>query len=357
MKRLLLSFLTVSTFSTVSAQVTITANDMPVNGDTLRYSTTLGVNLGFLLTDTGANKTWNLDTLSSLTQRVDEYKSALQVNPIYVLISPTAYGYKVADTFGMQGVPLPIAITEVYTFFSKKTGPARFVAEGFAAKVSGVPTPAVYSNEDEQYFFPLNYGNPEDSTDFKLSVSLATVGSMKQQGYRKTRVDAWGSITTPYFTTPKNCLRIRTEINEIDSVTISPLPAVGIPRRSVDYKWLVPGEHYPALWITANIVGGNETITTVRYRDAYKPSAIQEAGNKATLTVLRAIPNPATQNIRIQLPVVSGEYVVEVFDMQGRLLATQKNDATLDIVALPAGSYIARVSYEQSVGYASFIKK
>ncbi|MBW7914342.1 MAG: hypothetical protein H3C54_11770, partial [Taibaiella sp.] len=177
MKNCLLSFLLIGTAFTANAQVSITANDMPVNGDTLRYSTTLAVGLNINLNDTGANKVWNFDTLTPLIQRVDEYKSALQVSPLYASISLTAYGYKVADTLGLGGTPLPVTVTEVYTFFSKKNSPSRFVAEGFGARISGTPVPAVYSNEDEWYYFPLNYGN-DDTSDFHLKVQVTSVGSL-----------------------------------------------------------------------------------------------------------------------------------------------------------------------------------
>ncbi|HEY9177934.1 MAG TPA: hypothetical protein VIN07_09600, partial [Flavipsychrobacter sp.] len=192
MKNCLLTLLLILAISATHAQVSITANDMPVNGDTLRYSATLATGFNINLNDTGANKVWNFDTLTPILQRVDEYKSVLQVNPVYaaVITSLTAYGYKVADTLGLGSSPLPVSVTEVYTFFNKKTNPSpRFVAEGFGARINGTPVPAVYSNEDEWYFFPLNYGD-HDTSDFYLKVQVPSLGSLVQSGYRYTRVDA-----------------------------------------------------------------------------------------------------------------------------------------------------------------------
>lgn len=356
MKNCLLSFLLIGTAFFANAQVSITANDMPVNGDTLRYSTTLAVGFNINLNDTGANKVWNFDTLTSMLQRVDEYKSALQVSIAYGIISPIAYGYKVADTLGLGGTPLPITVTEVYTFFSKKNSPSRFVAEGFGARISGTPVPAVYSNEDEWYYFPLNYGN-NDTSDFYLKVQVPSVGSLVQEGDRYTNVDAWGTIKTPFFTTPQNCIRVRTEVVAVDSVQVSPLPAIGIPRRTVDYKWLVPGEHYPALWITTTITGSTETITAVRYRDSYRPSSIQDAAKGNTISRLDIYPNPATDDTKISIPGNISEYTVEVYDMQGRVLIRVQNTDVINIAELVPGNYLVRLSYENGVGYAPMVKQ
>lgn len=356
MKNCLLSFLLIGTVFFANAQVSITANDMPVNGDTLRYSTTLAVGFNINLNDTGANKVWNFDTLTPLIQRVDEYKSALQVSPLYASISLTAYGYKVADTLGLGGTPLPVTVTEVYTFFSKKNSPSRFVAEGFGARISGTPVPAVYSNEDEWYYFPLNYGN-DDTSDFHLKVQVPSVGSLVQSGNRYTKVDAWGTIKTPFFTTPQNCIRVRTEVVAVDSVQVSPLPAIGIPRRTVDYKWLVPGEHYPALWITTTITGGTETITAVRYRDSYRPSSIQDAAKGKTISRLDIYPNPTSDDMQISIPGNISEYAVEVYDMQGRILMSVRNEDVINITSLSPGNYLVRLSHESGVAFAPFVKQ
>ncbi len=356
MKNCLLTLLLISVISNANAQVTITANDMPVNGDTLRYSTTLALGFNINLNDTGANKVWNFDTLTPMLQRVDEYKSALQVNPAYaVLISPAAYGYKVADTLGLGSTPLPVTVTEVYTFFSKKNSPSRFVAEGFGARISGTPIPAVYANEDEWYFFPLNYGN-DDTSDFYLKVQVPSVGSLVQEGDRFTKTDAWGTIKTPYFTTAQNCIRVRSEVLAVDSVQVSPLPAIGIPRRTVDYKWLIPGEHYPALWITTTITGSTETITAVRYRDSYRPSSIQDVAKGNTISRLDIYPNPAFNLLHLNISANVREYIVEVYDMQGRVLMSVQNEDIMNIAELVPGNYLVRLSHESGVAYAPFVK-
>lgn len=340
-----------------NAQVSITASDMPVKGDTLRYSTAAPVGSGINLNDTGANKTWNYSNLQYLIQRVDEYKSAIQVNPTYGLtISLSAYGYKVADTFTPSGLSLPITITDAYNFFNKMSGPSRFITEAFAANVNGLPIPANYQDEDEVYFFPLAYGNPEDSSDYLLDVNIPSLGSLTQDGYRKTKVDGWGTIVTPYFTTPQSCIRVRSEVYSMDSFQVSPLPAIGIVRHTVDYKWLIPGEHYPALWVTTNIVAGNEAITNVRYRDQYRPPLTVENTIEEN-TLFKMYPNPASDVLNITSPDNTQPFLVEIFDVQGRLMLHANAQSRIDISGLSKGNYIIRCTHNTGHTYDVFVKQ
>ncbi len=341
------------TFQQVSAQITITASDMPVAGDTLRYSFASPVGSAISPADSGAGHTWNY-TLTPIRQAVDTYQTALSVNLLYFLIGPTAYGYKVADSFPL---PLPgISIRQVYTFFEKKTGPARYQAQAFAANIAGIPTPINYTQPDVWYFFPLNYMN-NDSAAYALSITLPTLGSLKQIGYRKSRVDGWGTITTPFYTTPVNCIRIRSEIHEIDSISLIPIP---FPRNTVEYKWLVNGDHYPALWVTSNLTPLGETITSIKYRDNPMPdtttnNAVHQVYNQ--ISEIKAFPNPAVNGLlTLDLPADWKSFEVEIFDIQAREVAVSRNERELNINSLPAGQYFGRVTSGTNVGYLKFVK-
>src|SRR6185437_13410994 len=151
MKRLLFIFcLSFIVFRAVS-QITITAGDMPVVGDTLRHSIVLPAGSGIDLTKTGANYSWDFSSLFPVAQAIDSYKLASDVNSLFaLLISPTAYGHKVADSLGGFGIsiPLPVKVTNIYTFFDQLHGPDRYVADAFAATISGFPAPVNYTNDD-----------------------------------------------------------------------------------------------------------------------------------------------------------------------------------------------------------------
>ncbi|MCD6011135.1 MAG: hypothetical protein K0Q79_997 [Flavipsychrobacter sp.] len=359
MKHILSLLIAVIACKSANAQITITAADMPVAGDILSYSIATPGTSSISLTDTGAGIAWDFSGLMPASQAADTYRTAFDVNLAYALVGLTAYGYKVADA---SPIPIPIpgapAIEQVYTFFEKRTGPNRYQAKAFAATIAGIPTPINYALPDVWYFFPLSYLN-KDSSNFRLNITLPGFGGIKQQGVRRTRVDGWGTIVTPYFTTPVNCIRVRSVIQEVDSVQFASLPAIGIPRNTVEYKWLVNGEHYPALWVTASMLGpGGETVNSIRYRDNLQPpedNAVPYV--KPGIVTLKAYPNPVANGIvTIDVPVTWGGYTIEVYDMQSKLVATFSNSKQLDIHTLPGGQYLARISSGASTGYAQIVK-
>lgn len=359
----LLPLLLLALSATVHAQVTISEADMPAPGDTLRFSMASALTTQIDLSDVGENKVWNYSNLTAEAQKVDEYKTAGQVNTIYGFTFPQgSYGHKTTDTLGagLSGLPLPISlpvtISDIYNFYNKKSNPSRFVTEGYAARIDGLGIPAVYKDADEVYFLPLDYGN-YDSSSFYLKLQIPTMGQIVQEGYRKTWVDAWGTITTPYFKTPVNCIRVRSEISEIDSIQISTYPQIGLPRTVVEYKWLVPGEHYPALYVTAMSVLGQEMVTAIKYRDGYNYNSIQKINDRNRVIKCEAYPNPAQDIVTFSIPANETEYLVELFDMQGKLVTSQLNSNTISLRQLPSANYVARITIAESIAYTVFSKQ
>ena len=335
-----------------TAQISITAADMPVSGDTLRYSTAVAAGLG--TTTTGAGSVWDFSTATPLIQAVDTYKTAAQVSPLYAFtISSSAYGYKLGDSIPGASALIPISTSNIYNFFEKKTSPSRYVNESFAATLSGLPAAFNYSDEDEWYFFPLNYGNADTST-YKLTMSIPSIGSFSRQGTRTTTVDGWGTIVTPYYTTPVSCIRLRSQTDEVDSVNFNGI-TFGLPMTTVEYKWLVAGEHYPAMWITATSMNGNETNTAARYRDSARSTILAVPSVQQPVQTLTVYPSPAHSTITLQLPAAWQQYQISVYDMQGKAVLTA-GTKTISIEKLPAGTYLIRAVSGTDQGIARFTK-
>jgi hypothetical protein len=82
LKNLLLLMSGMALAATTSAQITITAADMPVVNDTLRSSAANPLT-AIDITTTGTNTTWNYSTMVPVSQTVDAYKTAAQVNIAY----------------------------------------------------------------------------------------------------------------------------------------------------------------------------------------------------------------------------------------------------------------------------------
>jgi hypothetical protein len=248
----------------VFSQITITQSDMPNSSDTIRYSVTNDINN---YDTTGAGITWDYSSLTSNSQALYEFKTALAINPIYVIpFGLFGYGLKLSDGFGAG----PISLSNIYNFYKKSS--TKLTIEGYGAEVTGIPLPSTYSDPDEVYQFPLDYGDHDTST-FDVRITIPTIGNIRMYGDRINIVDGWGTLITPYGTF--NTIRLKSVVNEIDSVNISLLPfPFGITRNTVTYKWLCNGEKIPALELQGTEIGGNFTPTQIRYRDNFNESAI-----------------------------------------------------------------------------------
>jgi hypothetical protein len=344
------------------SQITITAADMPVHGDTLRYTNAMAFGTTLSAADSGESMTWTYD-FTGTSQGLDDFQKPAEVNPLYSFTLPAnCYGYKIADSIpGIGLIASGITINNLYTFFNEYIGPDAYSAEAFGAQISGFPVGASYILPDVWFMFPLNYNN-NDSNDFHLKFGLATVGQIIEKGYRKSRVDGWGTITTPYFTTPTNCIRVRQEIHEIDSIAIDTI-SFGIPRVSVEYKYLVNGEHYPAVWATGSIIGGFELITGVKYRDVYRPELNPPPNTDAVTgiadhkTEVTAYPNPIVNSTTtLNVPASWTQYFVDVYDMHSRAVASYKNTSTIKLADLPSGNYLVRVMSGANIAFLKITK-
>jgi len=245
---------------------------MPSIGDTIRYSNSPVGTLNFA--KTGTNFSWDYSGLGFTNQEVYKFQ-ALTSTPYATLAFSGmpfgAIGYKVADSIG-QG---QVAFKNIYNFFEKRSTDWRAVGTGFTLSALPFPAGGVYSDKDEIYKFPLNY-NDFDSTTFSVTTPLGNqflqLGTYKQKGYRKTTVEGWGTITTPYANNV-SCLKIKSEITETDSLKIStPAFNLGFPNNRIEYKWLSTTEKIPILEVVGNQVGNTFVPISIRYRDNYRAS-------------------------------------------------------------------------------------
>lgn len=329
----------------LNAQISITSANMPSSGDTLRYTSVRLSSVGDYTT-TGANHTWLFDTVKATGQALRSFKPGTST-PYSVIFGFNAYGEKTIDTVPIPTIPVPgipaIKITDVYNFYSKTS--AKFVTEGLGVKINGIPVPNFYSNEDELYFFPLNYQG-RDSSTFRFSTITTTLIPFQyiKDGYRITEADGWGTITTPYGT--QNCLRVVTTQYSIDTLkgTIT-LPVIGtqpfafgFPNYTRSYQWLTTSEKIPYFEVSGNLVNGNFNPTQARYRDNIKSFVgIKEQSAQIALSVF---PNPGNSVVSVMMPQTKESVTLTIYDMQGRVVKTQQ----LDQNQLPVQEYKINVS-------------
>lgn len=270
MKYLSIIFLTICLFINSSkAQITIGMNDMPIAGDTFRYSVApLDTATLFGYQNSGANQLWRFDSLVSLRQGVNSYYASN--NTPYSSQVTNRIGQKIADTLALGGVEL----YDVYDFFNRTSN--GFIKDYRAASVpTGLswpfpPTLALtpsFTDPDEIFQFPLNYLDRDSSTfDFAYSNSLlgAYYGS---NGYRINEVDAWGTLITPYdtFTT----IRVITDVVSYDTVSFGG-NSFGINSHTRNYTWLSNQKRNPVMTVSGNVVMGQFIPTNVQYIDSVR---------------------------------------------------------------------------------------
>lgn len=355
-KNLFILFINFFTLSLVS-QISISVSDMPVSGDTIRYSNARLSSVGDYTT-TGANYSWNFDTLRPTSQGRRDFVAGPNT-PYSVVFGFTAYGEKTLDTVPIPNIPITgipsISITDVYSFYSKSS--TKFITEGLGLKMNGIPLPNFYTNEDELYFFPLNYTD-RDSSTFRFSTVSNTLIPFQyiKQGHRITEVDGWGTIATPHGTV--SCLRVVTTQYSIDTLkgTIN-LPIIGIqpfafgfPNYVRSYQWLTTGEHIPYFEVSGTLTGTTFNPNQARYRDNYiNLVGVKEETKNLAISVF---PNPTTNQITVITNKDNGTIKAEIMDLQGKIVLSKelmqnteiKNKHILDINLLAKGLYILNLS-------------
>ncbi len=333
------------------AQITVTNLNMPAIGDTIRYSIAVLSSVGDY-TSTGTNFVWQFDTLRVIGQGRRDFTNNTPY-PMFNVLGK--YGEKIADTVFSQNIPGfgSLSMTDFYQFY--RNMPTVFDVEGAGLMLNSVPVPSFYSDKDELYLFPLQYGN-YDSTTFKFSTPTTTAIPIvyKKSGYRITKVDGWGTITTPYGTF--NCLRIVTTQYSRDTIifnsTFGNLP-IGFNNFQRSYQWLTNSEKIPVLEVSGTVGGtGNFTPNLVRFRDNYRVVGIQE--NQERSKSINVFPNPSDgmfkienifySMITISIYSISGQNVLNINEGQNF-----SDYIEVDASHLPNGKYIGVILAEQSV--------
>lgn len=344
-------------FTNVKSQISLSNTNFPGSGDTLRYSNAQISSVGNY-TQTGANYTWNYSSLIAISQGVRAYKSAFSTPYAFFFIGFNEYGEKTNDTINLGLVTL----TDVYNFYKKSTsGPNGYLLDGLGMKISGIPVPSYYSDKDELYLFPMTYPK-YDSTTFKFSTPTTTLLPLtySKAGYRVTKVDGWGTVTTPYGTAP--CLRIVTTQYSKDSIKSSIIPfPVGFNNYQRSYQWLTTSSKIPYLEVNGSLVGTNFTPTQVRFRDNYKFLAGENTIESAEDLVM-VYPNPVSDKLFLNFKD-EVKYSVEIFDINGKLMASysvdemRNNKQFIPVETLPEGLYTVKLLENDKPNIIKFVKQ
>jgi hypothetical protein len=75
----------------------------------------------------------------------------------------------------------------------------------------------------------------------------------------------------------------------------------------------------------------------------------------------KVYPNPVQTMLHINMPISAGEYTLSIYDLNGSVIRMSTKEiyqgsSTIDVAALPAGFYMLKLSGNESVVLARFIK-
>jgi hypothetical protein len=353
-------YLTIIFFSTLGgiaqSPITLSNSNMPSSGDTLRYTSVNPTSLGNY-TQTGANFSWNFSSVTTTTEGVSSFKSAIQTPYALFFFSFSGFAEKMPDVTIGGG----FGFTDYYNFYKKQTSPVQaFIADGVGLTFSSVPLPSYYSDKDELYIFPMSYPK-YDSTSFRFSTLSSTLIPIiySKTGYRVSKVDGWGTVQTPYGT--ENCLRLVSTQYSKDSIknNIIPIP-IGFANTTRSYQWLTASSKIPYFEVTGTVVGSNFVPTSARFR-GYKQKETNLVGisTEAAVSII-VYPNPVKDVIKLS---ASAEVVSsEIRDLSGKVVltlqsATAGQEQVIDVSSLAPGIYSLRLQAAAQQYQMRFVKE
>lgn len=257
MKKAVVTFAGLMLTIALQAQITITRDDMPNIGDTLRVSTS-PILFGHDPSLTGPGYTWDYSDLLPTAQTVERYVDISTPPALYQFVFNFLVANLASPIETIDFIP-DVSITDAYIYY--KDNPTNYVRAGYAATLMGIPIPMKFDIPELLYTFPLSVNSLKDSSLSNYSLNLPTIAYFSIERKRVNQVDGWGSLTTPFGTF--DVLRVRSDIYERDSLYVDSLQT-GFPivRNYTEYQWLGNNQGIPLLSITVE-----GPMTTVRYRD------------------------------------------------------------------------------------------
>lgn len=344
------------TITISSAQITVTSSDMPNAGDSILVSeaTTTTANLSL----TGPGYSWDFSSLVPVIQRYEKFDAPNSYPSVYPFVFfASSYGQ---ENYQDTGTVFPgLSIAGAYDFFKETVTGFRQVGIGYLLNGT-IPLLMQYSKPDTIYDFPMNYADTSEC-DYKFATPAISIVPFyySESGHRKSVVDGWGDLTTPFGTFPT--LRVRSVITAVDSIYLDTLgfgQAFPVPTR-IEYKWIGTGKKIPLLEIDATDLGGTETVTGIVYRDSVRASVPQVGiAEHSNATDLSVYPNPAGSQATVQFDLAAAAHIqVSIVNVLGQTVAVIADESApagkqlinidLGVLGLSPGIYGIRVGNNQ----------
>ena len=304
---------------------------------------------------TGPNFIWDFSDLISTGQRTDIYQNVWSTPFAYQFFFNNVFLYPDNESDYALSVDFPSLIPQL-TFeevmYYYKNADDAYYNTGFGATINDIPASVQGDPTDTLYTFPLAYEDT-NSNDFFLELEIPGFGYYGQYGTRVDTVDGWGNITTPYGSF--DALRVKSTLFITDTTYVDFISfGIAVDRPvAIEYKWLANGQGIPVFKVV-NQLGFN---TNAEYLD----EAVPTSAYNGVKPELNAFPNPAKDQITIQLPE-QAEWI-EIRELSGALVKridlnkSQSGAYAIGLNDLSNGVYLLSVSsHGQAVGHQLFEK-
>ena len=346
-------------------QISLQESDFANPNDSVRYSQSVDQELDF--SSTGPNNTWNFSSLTSSGQFVKNFNpigfGSLLVQATFGFFAPQNYqaSYFTQNTdlpieFLSTFLPVSVSDLNAYTHSSS----SKISSIGYSLSVNSQAVPFKSDTIETRYSLPLDYNDSYNSRGYTL-VDFNPVADFKfkQHRQRSSVVDGWGSLILPNGT--YNVLRLKHQINEIDSIYLGVIPGfpatwIGTPPiQTVEYEWIGESKKDVLLKIVTSNTNGGEQIQSVEYQDNYLAADLEEQGTDFFLSL---VPNPAEDKLTITSSSSIRDY--QVYDITGKLILEQNeieaSSFEIDITKFPFGAYVISLNSASSSKKIKFIK-
>lgn len=326
-----------------SAQITITAADLPQGGATYTIQTATPNPLTDFMT-TGENHTWDFSDLDSTSEDDVEYGAMedapvlaqlsfnnVWTNPDYLcdFFGPGEFDLSALETIGIE---LPVAISNLYNYFQTSNG--SYNIAGLSMNIEGLDLPIEYTDIDEIHPLPLDYLDEINSTS-GFTVNVPEAFTYETSATREGSVDGWGTLNLPGEASHE-VLRVNTVITTHDIFSQPDSEPFELDRISTVYSWIGDGG-MPYLEV--------KTIFGATFSVKYQGESVIEdtSGTEGISFVIPnafvPFPNPVTSSEDIILGGASMDTKWELRDASGRVIYTGLGN-TISTNGLAPGAYL-----------------
>lgn len=335
MKKLFILIAGLLSFQAYS-QITLTQSDFPQAGDS--YVVSIINDAGsFDFVTSGANHTWDFTQMLPETQDTIDFISASNTSLPLTYIAAFNNSFTDpehdADVANKQDYenPVPnVTIEDFYAFYKIQSD--AFIQVGAGLTINSAPLPVLFNPMDTIVMLPAAFGDI-DTCFSSFSADVPTLGYYSEQRTRYNSIDGWGTLTTPFGTF--DALRI-SSYSEIHDSLYYDAYGMGFPmdRTETEYKWYAKNHPIPVLHVI--IRDGMSASSTVTYIDSLRNLSL----NETTISKVNVYPNPATDEVYIDIDVNHFPLNVVVVDVAGReVLSREISDNRIDVSGLPKGMY------------------